>query len=155
MISYIHKLSEFVFPNRAAAKPPQLTAPQLHALFRPFIAHLYTSPPYRKNAWKLVSLAVLPQYQSRGHGRKLVAWGLEQARKDGVVAHVMAAKGKETFYQRCGFTDVVGWATDGEGNPLKEMGIEGGAILFTPPVLSRDAATTRRIATPNTGEGLQ
>ncbi|WEW58034.1 hypothetical protein PRK78_003501 [Emydomyces testavorans] len=134
IVVFINTLANILFPNRAAAKPPQLTPYNFDAAYFPYVAHFYSSPPYRKNTWSLVCLAVLPQYRTRGHGRELVAWGLERAREERIVANVVAAKGKENFYRRCGFTDLVGWATDGEENPLKKAGIEGGAILFTPPI---------------------
>lgn len=46
--------------------------------------------------------------------------------------HSLAVEGKERFYQRCGFVDVVGRATDGVGNPLAGR-VRGGAILFRDP----------------------
>ena len=55
---------------------------------------------------------------------------MDRAREEDVPAAVMAAKGKETFYNRCGFTELVGWATDGVDNPLNGR-IGGGAIMFT------------------------
>ncbi|EEQ31710.1 conserved hypothetical protein [Microsporum canis CBS 113480] len=91
---------------------------------------LYASPPHRQVNWSLSCLAVRPKYQRLGHGRELVAWGLDRAREEGIAASVLAAKGKDTFYRRCGFTELAGWATDGEGNPLKGV-VEGGAVMFT------------------------
>ncbi|MCJ1286153.1 hypothetical protein MMC26_005498 [Xylographa opegraphella] len=119
-----------LWPNRAASKPPEVGPTTLEPILWPFISHHYLSPPQRRTHWSLSCLAVLPQYQNHGHGRQLVAWGLERARQDGVPAAVMAAKGKEVFYKRCGFTELVGWATDGLNNPLNGR-IGGGAIMFT------------------------
>lgn len=56
-------------------------------------------------------------------------WGLEQADREGVAASVIVADGKERFYRKCGYGDVVGRATDGLGNPLAGR-IRGGAIMF-------------------------
>ncbi|KAK6392319.1 hypothetical protein LTR65_003775 [Meristemomyces frigidus] len=69
-----------------------------------------------------------PQCHGQGIGRQLVAWGFEQSDRDGACVSVIAADGKDTFYQRCGFTTITGRAGDGEGNPL--IDVPGGLILF-------------------------
>ena len=129
-MTIVNKILDVLWPNRAASEPPEIGPTNLEAILWPFISHYYLSPPHRRNRWNLACLAVLPQYQNRGYGRQLVAWGLERARQDDVPAAVLAAKGKETFYRKCGFTDLVGWATDGLDNPLSGR-IAGGAIMFT------------------------
>jgi hypothetical protein len=48
-----------------------------------------------------------------------------------VSASVVAAEGKEMFYQRCGFDEMVGRSGEGEGNPLGE--VPGGEIYFKRP----------------------
>ena len=78
---------------------------------------------------------MLPSYRNCGSGRELAAWGLQRAHEEGIPASVMAAADKERFYQRCGFTEIAGWANDGvddQGrvNPLKGQ-IKGGCILYT------------------------
>ena len=60
-----------------------------------------------------------------------MAWGIEQADRENVHASVMSSDGNETFYLESGFDEIVGIATEGEGNPLN--GIPGGAILFRFP----------------------
>jgi Acetyltransferase (GNAT) domain len=102
----------------------------------PFIAHHFSEPPYRRNHWSLCTLGVKPQYQYRGIGRELVAWGLGRARAEELPATVIGAKGKDVFYRRCGFDLLVGWATEGvdakgNRNPLGLRGIGGGCIMFT------------------------
>ncbi|MCJ1402732.1 hypothetical protein MMC11_005953 [Xylographa trunciseda] len=129
-MTFVNMIFDVLWPNRAASKPPEIGPTTLEPILWPFISHHYLSPPHRRTHWSLSCLAVLPQYQNRGHGRQLVAWGLERARQEGVPAAVMAAKGKEIFYERCGFTELVGWATDGVDNPLNGR-ISGGAIMFT------------------------
>ena len=42
----------------------------------------------------------------------------------------MASEGSDGFYLKCGFDEVVGNASEGEGNPLREEGVKGGNILF-------------------------
>ncbi|KAK2821780.1 hypothetical protein FQN49_007679 [Arthroderma sp. PD_2] len=131
LISLYHDyFLNIVIPNRAAAKAPQLTEPSLRKILLKAIGGFFTSPPHRQTNWSLSCLAVRPRYQKHGHGRELVAWGLEKAREEGIPASVLAAKGKDTFYRRCGFTELAGWATDGEENPLKGV-VEGGAVMFT------------------------
>jgi GNAT superfamily N-acetyltransferase len=73
-------------------------------------------------------VGVAPAHQGQGIGRALVAWGLERADHEGVAVSVVSAAGKERFYVQCGFEDVVGNVTEGEGNPL--AGVRGGDILF-------------------------
>ncbi|KAF2849725.1 hypothetical protein T440DRAFT_355844, partial [Plenodomus tracheiphilus IPT5] len=82
----------------------------------PFSAHLWSGE--RANNWYLSLCGIHPDYQGKGVGRELVAWGLEKARQEGVHASVIASEGNDTFYLRCGFDEVVGDATSGEGNPL-------------------------------------
>ena len=48
-----------------------------------------------------------------------------------VYASVMSSEGNEGFYLRSGFDEIVGWATEGEENPLRD--VRGGAILFKWP----------------------
>lgn len=72
-----------------------------------------------------------PDYQGKGFGRELVEWGLQQAEKENVHASVMSSEGNDAFYLRSGFEQVVGNATEGEGNPL--AGVKGGSILFKYP----------------------
>ena len=107
----------------------------MEATLGPFISHYYLSPPHRLTRWSLECISVLPEYREHGHGRELVTWGLERAREEGIPSNVMAAADRERFYQRCGYTEMVGHATDGvdqQGrvNPFKGR-IRGGCILFT------------------------
>ncbi len=130
-----------IFGNRSFVQPspedPQpLTKFNFEALMWPFIAHHFTSVPYRQNHWELATLGVDPRYQRRGVGRKLVRWGLERAKKDDLPAVVVGAKGTEEFYDRCGFELLVGLATEGinaegEVNPLRLRGVGGGCIRWT------------------------
>lgn len=140
LISSFHRILSIWSPNRAAARvdpsdPFPLTPTTLEGCLWPFISHYYLSPPHRLVRWSLECISVLPDHQKAGHGRQLVAWGLERAREEGIPCSVMAAAAKERFYQRCGFTEIGGWASDGVDdrgrvNPLKGR-IKGGCILYT------------------------
>jgi len=74
----------------------------------------------RAESWYLSFLAVHPDYQGIGAGKKLTLWGLDQAEQEGVVASVITALGTEEFYRRCGFDETFGCARDGEGNPIAD-----------------------------------
>ncbi|KAI8941594.1 hypothetical protein NX059_002809 [Plenodomus lindquistii] len=95
----------------------------------PFSAHLWAGD--RSNNWYLSLCGIHPEYQGKGVGKELVAWGQEKARQEGVHASVIASEGNDGFYLRCGFDEVVGDATGGEGNPLN--GVGGGSVLFMWP----------------------
>ncbi|KIW27797.1 uncharacterized protein PV07_07504 [Cladophialophora immunda] len=140
IISTFHRILSIWSPNRAAARADPsdsfpLTPTTLQSTLWPFISHCYLSPPHRLTRWSLDCISVRPESRKCGSGRELVAWGLERAREEGIPACVMAAADKERFYQRCGLTEVAGWANDGvddQGrvNPLKGR-IKGGCILYT------------------------
>lgn len=80
--------------------------------------------------WYLNLCAVDPAFAGRGCGKMLVRWGIERAREEGVAASVTSSEGTNGFYLRCGFDEVVGNASEGERNPLREAGVKGGDILF-------------------------
>lgn len=83
----------------------------------------------RVNCWNLHSLAVAPAYRNHEYERRLVQWGLEQARRENVAASVISAEGKEQFYRDCGYGIKLGTATEGVGSPLAQR-VRGRAILF-------------------------
>jgi GNAT superfamily N-acetyltransferase len=114
--------SKIIHPNRAA-DPIRINAYE-RAL--PFFQHHWTNS--RADVWNLNLLSVDPNHQRQGHGRYLVAWGLEQAAREGIAVSVVSSAGNEQFYASCGFEAVVGNVTEGEGNPLS--GTSGGAIMF-------------------------
>ncbi|KAK6373890.1 hypothetical protein LTS17_007859 [Exophiala oligosperma] len=145
MFATYYRIKRFFFPNKAAIKPtaeiPEpLTYWNLMSRCGPFVKDFYSAPHRQKNFWSLESLAVHPDYQGHGYGRELVEHGFESLVKADpsgeLPANVVAAEGKETFYQRCGFRELVGFiceAVDDQGrdNPLRSNGVGGGAILWT------------------------
>lgn len=114
-----------IWPNRAAdpAKEDIIE----HTL--PFLEDVWVGP--RAESWYLSFLAVHPDRQGLGIGRELVAWGLDRAEREGVVASVISAHGKNGFYQRCGFDETYRAATDGGRNPLANT--PGSDILWRWP----------------------
>lgn len=115
-------LTSYVSPNRAANPAHEfiIESSEHH------LDHIWAGP--RAESWYLECLAVHPEHQKGGNGRALVQWGMEQAEREGVTASVVAADGKERFYERCGFDVKVGMAGEGEGNPLRD--VPGGVIYF-------------------------
>ncbi|KIV81889.1 hypothetical protein PV11_04039 [Exophiala sideris] len=117
------KIMHWISPNRA-------TTPELEDMVErgyPFLDHIWLGD--REQSWYLENLAVHPDFQKKGQGRALVAWGLEQAKKEGIACSVIAADRREGFYQACGFNvGPVGRAGEGEGNPLHD--VDGGLVFF-------------------------
>ncbi|KAF2796993.1 acyl-CoA N-acyltransferase [Melanomma pulvis-pyrius CBS 109.77] len=124
-VKLIHRLTSLLYPNRAL----DASKANLLSLSVPYSKHHWDGE--RQENWYLSLLAVHPDYQGKGFGRELVEWGLQQAQKENVHASVMSSEGNDAFYLRSGFEQVVGNATEGEGNPL--AGIKGGSILFKYP----------------------
>lgn len=111
-----------MFPNRAAIPSRETILEDTEH----FSKHYWSGN--RSSAWYLHLLGVHPAYQGRGIGRTLVAWGLAQARCEGVACSVTTAAGTDVFYQKCGFKVCVGSANEGQGNPL--LDVAGGNIWF-------------------------
>jgi len=90
----------------------------------PFYSDIWSGP--RAQNWYLDFLATHPDFERQGIATELVKWGLEEAKREGVYASVISSLGKERFYGKFGFVE------EGRANvgPLKENGIQGGAIMF-------------------------
>lgn len=114
-----------IWPNRAADRKEEDVIERV----MPYVADSWTGD--RGECWYLEVMAVRPDFQGKGIGRKLVGWGLQRAEDEGVYACVISAKGKEPFYQKCGFVLEDGHVGRGEGNPLAEW--QGGRMLWRVP----------------------
>lgn len=57
----------------------------------------------RKNRWYVQSVVVAEQWRGRGVGKKLMAWVLERAQKEGVVIGLDASMMGERLYRSIGF----------------------------------------------------
>ncbi|KAI1841471.1 hypothetical protein JX266_012311 [Neoarthrinium moseri] len=115
-------LHAWSWPNRAC-DPAQEDAIERSY---PYFEKAWTGD--RAESWYLELLAVHPDHQGRGIGRKLVQWGLDRAQEERVCASVVSAWGKDGFYQKAGFNVQSGCATSGEGNPLAN--VRGGNIFW-------------------------
>lgn len=110
-----------MWPNRAAsAETEDIIERSYH-----YLDHMWMGK--RAESWYLECLGVRPEFQRQGHGRALVRWGFEQARRENVCVSVISGDGKEGFYRHCGFDTQDGWSGMGEGNPLA---IAPGGLMF-------------------------
>jgi GNAT superfamily N-acetyltransferase len=135
-----YKFRQRLFPNQAGVQPKSgdpdpVTFWNFADRMLPYVGRLY-SAPHRKINWSLTMLAVDPKYQGRGIGRSLVEEGFQRARTDpegDLPVVVASAEGKEDFYRKCGFTEMVGYLTQegGDANPLKQAGMTGLAVLWS------------------------
>jgi GNAT superfamily N-acetyltransferase len=126
-MNYYNKLHEWFYPDRAA-DPERAKILDRAA---PYSKHLWTGS--RAEVWYLNVLGVDPAFEGKGIGRELVAWGFEQAKKDGVGTSCIAAQGRDRFYQACGFDVQCGIA--GDEGPDEELrrelrSIGGGMVHF-------------------------
>ncbi|ROW18190.1 hypothetical protein VPNG_00244 [Cytospora leucostoma] len=120
------KIHALLWPNRASDPVDEDVLERAY----PFIKQAWSGE--RAESWYLQNLAVHPAFQGRGIGRMLVRWGLDRAAEDKVYASVIAARGKDPFYRKCGFDVQDGnWGMGGAGNPLQ--GFEGGNMHWKAP----------------------
>jgi GNAT superfamily N-acetyltransferase len=121
-------LASFVWRNRAADPATENIIEDSYG----YLDHIWHPDTDRCPSLYLESMAVLPEYQGLGIGRKLLQEGFKMADRENISASVISADGKEGFYLRSGF-DVgpVGRSGEGEGNPLWH--IPGGLVFFRNP----------------------
>jgi GNAT superfamily N-acetyltransferase len=144
LLSTFYRVRRFFVPNRAASRPVKADGPQplTYWMLGPMISRFgrqFMGGAHCESHWSLEILGVDPRFQGHGYGRELVEQGLEMARSDpagDLPGCVMAADGKEWFYQKCGFKELVGYVCDAEDdqgveNPFRRNGVGGGAVLWT------------------------
>jgi GNAT superfamily N-acetyltransferase len=112
------KLHAVMYPNRALSHTNGDILERAHPCF----GAVWSVD--RAEAWHLEWLAIHPDHQFKGIGKKLAQWGLDRAEDEQVWATVMSATGKEEFYRdKCGFNEEYWSASMGEGNPLAKWNI--------------------------------
>lgn len=143
ILAGFYRVRRWLFRNKAAAQatpdqPNPLTLWNFVGRTKPLCTAFYEAP-HRQVHWALEILAVDPAHQAKGVGRDLVAWGMARAKCDpagDLPVVVTAADGKEGFYQKVGFKDLVGYVSKtvdehGNDNALRAHGVGGGAVLWT------------------------
>lgn len=113
-----------LWPNRAAHPEKENILERAY----PFFEDCWSGD--RAESWYLETLVIHPDYQGQGVGSRLVQAGLHEVvdREAGVCASVISTKGKEAFYQKCGFVIEDGHVGKGEGNPM--AGVDGGRMFW-------------------------
>ncbi|KAL7758360.1 hypothetical protein ACKLNR_012887 [Fusarium oxysporum f. sp. zingiberi] len=123
--SIVMNIHAWAWPNRASDSKEEDIIERAY----PYFEDIWSGK--RAESWYLEGLAVRPDFQGKNVGRKLVQWGLEQAKADGICASVVSAFGTEEFYKKCGFDEQYGSARQGEGNPLAD--VEGANMFWKWP----------------------
>ncbi|KFY38138.1 hypothetical protein V494_04500 [Pseudogymnoascus sp. VKM F-4513 (FW-928)] len=82
----------------------------------------------RKNRWYAQSVVVSEPWRGRGVGKKLMAWVMEQAQKEGVVIGLEASMMGERLYNSLGF-DLLGRFTHSVESWDKDA---GGVMMWSP-----------------------
>ncbi|PSR93831.1 hypothetical protein BD289DRAFT_364322 [Coniella lustricola] len=128
LVAVAMRVHRLIWPGRAVDPQNEDILERAH----PYFEHMYDGE--RAENWSLEWLGVDPDHQGKSLGRELVRWGLDRADEDegDVWTVVIAAKGKDRFYQNCGFGFIEGSGTMGEGNPLANM--EGANMHWRRPV---------------------
>jgi GNAT superfamily N-acetyltransferase len=112
------KIHAMIYPNRAISP---INGDILDRAY-PCFGSVWSGD--RAEGWYLEWLAVHPDYQYKGIGKRLAQWGLDRAEEEQVWASVVSAEGKEEFYRdKCGFNEEYWSASMGEGNPLAAWNI--------------------------------
>lgn len=135
-LRYLHQWREWKTPNPSKRQSSSADHSPLSKLnfgprIGPFMKELFPHEAY----WELCTLATDSSYRQQGVGKSLADWGLGRAKQESLPAGVVAAKGLEDFYRKCGFEYCTGVASEvkigGITNPLTERGLGGGAVLWT------------------------
>lgn len=116
--SSLDRVYEIIWPDKSA-DPVKIAA---FYSSHPLCAHLWSGE--REDGWMLDLLCTDPAFEGKGHGKGLVKWGLEKSKEEGVCSSVIAAEGKDGFYEKFGFREV------GRANVGAISSISGGAVMF-------------------------
>jgi GNAT superfamily N-acetyltransferase len=107
------RLHAIIYPNRAISS----TNGDILERAYPCFGSVWSGN--RADGWYLEWLAVHPDHQSKGIGKRLAQWGLDRTEEEQVWASVFSAGGKEKFYRdKCGFNEEYCSASMDEGNSL-------------------------------------
>lgn len=99
---------------------------------------IWKSHEERANRWHVQSLVVLPEWQKRGIGKRLMMEVMSRAKKDGVMIGLESSIIGEGMYKKLGF-ELLGRYTQ-EPNLLGlEHGDEGGLMAWYPEGWKKDA----------------
>lgn len=87
--------------------------------------------------WHLTFLVVHPGFQRRGVGGRLVEWGIENAKKEGIPATILGSQVGQSMYRKKGFKDYkLSW--------LKE-GVHAMAMIYVPEGTTVTGIDTRAL----------
>ena len=140
----MHEVQRRVIPNRAiraptVEEPDPIQKYDFGAVMGPFVGNFFSEPELSSNHWEVCTLAVHPEFQGRGFGVELVAWGSEKAKMENVLCIVISSTGSEDWYQKRGFVVHVACAGTVDRvengkvipNPMKGRVASGGHIYKT------------------------
>ncbi|CAF3498880.1 hypothetical protein SNK03_000159 [Fusarium graminearum] len=113
--SLVMNIHARIWPNRAADPENEDIIERTY----PYFERIWSGK--RAESWYLSALAVHPDFQRQGVGKRLAQWGIEKAQAEGVCASLVAAHGTDDFYIKLGFDEQFGRAGDGESNPLADV----------------------------------
>ncbi|OBT53507.1 hypothetical protein VE04_08127 [Pseudogymnoascus sp. 24MN13] len=119
------KCAAWVFPDRSES--PEGKAEFSKAGVLEYEKH-WKDRDDRKNRWYVQSVVVAEPWQGRGVGKKLMAWVLEQAQKEGVPASLEASMMGERLYRSIGF-DLLDRFVTKIGDSKED---EGGIMMWSP-----------------------
>ena len=103
--------------------------------------------------WHLLMIGVDPQHQRKGLATRLISWGLDRARDEGVQATLLASPQGRALYERQGFF-ILDWPSD--ENVIFKEGQNSPYMVFEPPALDLHLNSVRAYApAPDSGIALE
>ncbi|KAI4157638.1 MAG: hypothetical protein LQ342_008122 [Letrouitia transgressa] len=105
-----------------------LSYPNFHRIMGPASPSPFALDPYAlvPERWHLSNLAVAPAFQGRGIASRLMDWGLDIARREGVPVTLTTSLKAEPVYRHRGFKTLVTFDIEGVrmGAPVLVWGLE-------------------------------